>query len=57
MEDPFVEEHRKEIEREAHRLYRQRDFYKQEDNPEANFLQVISNVKRRYNIDGMDRRR
>jgi hypothetical protein len=57
MEDNFVEEHRREIEKEANRIYRERIFYRQEDNPMANFLQAISNVKRRYDIDGLDRRK
>ena len=54
--DPFVERHRKEIEIEANKIYRQRQFYLQRDDPDANFLQAISNVKRKYNMDGSDRR-
>lgn len=56
MEDRFVEDHRKEIDIEANRIYRQRKIYMQSDNPVANFLQAISNVKRRYDVDGSDRR-
>ena len=57
MEDLFVEEHRKEINIEADRIYRERKYYMQRDDPAANFLQAISNVKRRYNVDNSNRRR
>ena len=47
-DDPFVEDHRKEIERMAYHIYKSRECFKQEDDPGQNFIQAISIIRRQY---------
>lgn len=48
FKDPFVEQHKEEIEREAFKIYRMREHYLQPDDSIANFLEAIHRVKVRY---------
>ena len=47
IQDPFVEEHKSEIEKEAFRIYQQRERFLQRNVAEDNFLAAIDIVKRK----------